>query len=108
MFMHLGVNLIQAEYAVTVGIISVVLATGFAVFIIYLAGFHSYLLTKNVTTWECLSGKKISYLADWPRELGSPWNFGIKDNIRTHLCYNQTKEDFFIWKMPRKRPSKGE
>ena len=88
MLLHLGVNLINADYAVAAGYISTIVASVFILFIIYLLSFHSYLLTRNVTTWECLSWKKISYLTDWPRDLGSPWNFGLKDNIKTFLCYN--------------------
>lgn len=36
--------------------------------------FHQYIVSKNLTTWECLSWKKISYMKIWPRKYGSPFD----------------------------------
>lgn len=44
------------------GYVAVIAAVGFGLFVTNLAVFHSYLVLKNVTTWEYLSWNKISYL----------------------------------------------
>lgn len=70
-----------------------VLCAGFMLFITYLLTFHTYLSLTNTTTWECLSWKKISYLSVWPRKLGSPFNIGVKNNLRLYFCYSLTKDN---------------
>jgi palmitoyltransferase len=98
----MGVNLIEhyPEFAYLV----IVLAGIFSAFVLNLLIFHSVLLCLNVTTWEFLSWNKISYLSEWPKKLGSPWNLGVWNNIKIHLCYRQAQGDFFIWKMPNRLP----
>ena len=43
--------------------------------------YHNYLAVVNQTTWENISWKKISYLKQWPRELGSPFSKGLLQNL---------------------------
>jgi len=86
------------------GILTLVPEAVFLAFVIYLAAFHSYLACANVTTWECLSWSKISYLRDWPRNLGSPFNIGLAKNLRLYFCYSLNPDDYFVWKMPKRRP----
>lgn len=38
-----------------------------------------------MTTWECLSWNKISYLKDWPRKLGSPFSKDVKTNLKIYF-----------------------
>jgi len=76
----------------------------FQVFVVYLGVFHSYLAATNTTTWECLSWDKISYLKLWPRRLGSPFNIGLKKNLKLYFCFNLTGDNYFVWRLPKKRP----
>ena len=67
----------------------IVASIGFSLFIMNLIIFHSYLLIKNVTTWEFLSWSKVSYLRDWPKNFGSPFDLGWKANMKLFFCYEQ-------------------
>ena len=44
------------------GYVALISAVCFALFVVNLGVFHSYLILKNLTTWEHLSENKISYL----------------------------------------------
>jgi palmitoyltransferase len=85
-------------------IILIVIIGIFTIFVLYLLLFHSFLALFNMTTWECLSWTKISYLKDWPRHLGSPFNIGIPTNLKLYFLYNLSQENYFVWKMPKRRP----
>ena len=76
----------------------------FQVFVIYLLAFHTYLACANLTTWECLSWDKISYLKLWPRTLGSPFNIGIKKNLICYFCTELSGDNYFVWRLPKRRP----
>jgi palmitoyltransferase len=67
MMFYLGARLIVKDISVVFGYISVILSGIFLLFVANLIIFHSYTLSKNMTTWECLSWSKISYLKHWPR-----------------------------------------
>lgn len=62
----------------TILVILFVIQAGFGFFVLNLFVFHTYLNWNNMTTWECLSWSKISYLKQWPRRLGSPFDLGLK------------------------------
>ena len=96
--------MIELKYSIVFGIITLVVEAIFILFVTNLIVFHSYLSVSNVTTWECLSWKKISYLQVWPRKLGSPFNIGIVNNLKLYFCYNLNKDNYFVWRMPRSRP----
>lgn len=66
--------------------------------------FHSYLALTNMTTWECLSWDKISYLKLWPRKLGSPFNVGIRKNLKYYFTNELKGDNYFVWRMPKSRP----
>ena len=53
----------------------------FFIFVLPLVFMHTYLVLVNLTTWEMLSWKKITYLKIWPRKLGSPFSHGLKKNL---------------------------
>lgn len=89
---------------VVVGYIFSVLGGVFLLFVVNLLIFHSVIMSRNVTTWECLSWNKISYLRFWPRKLGSPFNLGCWSNWKLSLRYKQSQGDNFVWKMPLRRP----
>ena len=71
------------------GYLTIVLETIFILFVLNLIIFHSYILSKNITTWECLSWQKVSYLSNWPRKLGSPFDLGCWENVKLFFCYRQ-------------------
>lgn len=53
----------------------------FCLMLLSLVLFHEYIASQNLTTWECLSWKKISYMKIWPRKYGSPFDMGVKHNL---------------------------
>jgi palmitoyltransferase len=95
----------EGGFGRVLGIVTLVVGGLFILFILNLIVFTSVLISRNVTTWECLSWKKISYLHEWPKKAGSPWNFGFCGNLAIHLCYKEERGDFFLWKMPNYLPS---
>ena len=88
----IAANLITQDLSLAMGIVSLIFICPFLLFVIYLISFHTYLSFTNTTTWECLSWNKISYLKVWPRKLGSPFNIGLRNNLRLYFCYS-LKED---------------
>jgi len=87
MMLYLGLRLIIKDISVVFGYLTVILASLFLLFVINLIVFHTYTLSQNITTWECLSWSKISYLKHWPRKLGSPYDLGCRANWRLFCCY---------------------
>jgi hypothetical protein len=49
-----------------------------------LFGTHFYLMIKNITTWELVSWKKISYLNGRQRKDGSPFGVSASENIKQY------------------------
>ena len=53
-----------------VGVLALVLFFVLEVLALLMVGsllvFHSYLSSSNLTTWECLAWRKISYMKIWP------------------------------------------
>jgi palmitoyltransferase len=94
----------ETKQAVTSGIVTMSVESLFLLFVVYLTCFHTYLAFVNTTTWECLSWQKVSYLRDWPRHLGSPFNLGWRANLKLYFCYNLGDDNYFVWKMPKRRP----
>lgn len=92
----------------TAAIVTLIIEGIFTLFVTYLLIFHSYLIFNNITTWECLSWSRISYLRDWPRNYGSPFNLGLRSNFRLYFCYDLTKDNYFVWRMPKSRPENSE
>lgn len=43
----------------------------------------------------------------WPRRLGSPFNIGIRKNLKLYCCYNLNEDNFFVWRMPKRRPTEN-
>ena len=76
----------------------------FALMLLSLIIFHTYLILNNFTTWESLSWNKISYMRLWPRKYGSPFDRGASQNIKMYF-WEKSKDKITIWKMPKKLPS---
>lgn len=96
----LALRLILINKYKVVGWIFVVLGAVFNLFVLNLLVFHSYLLPRNITTWELLSWSKVSYLREWPKRFGSPFDLGFTANLRQVFCYDLQSGNHFIWKMP--------
>eukprot|EP01017_Pseudomicrothorax_dubius_P010418 TRINITY_DN13724_c0_g1_i3.p1 TRINITY_DN13724_c0_g1~~TRINITY_DN13724_c0_g1_i3.p1 ORF type:complete len:424 (+),score=55.89 TRINITY_DN13724_c0_g1_i3:244-1515(+) len=67
-------------------ICDIVIITFFLLMVMPLFCFHSYLMVVNLTTWEHLSWRKISYLKDLPIQNGSPFDQGCVKNISSFCC----------------------
>ena len=72
-----GVRVVLENKQRWFGYLTIILEALFMLFVLNLIIFHSYILSKNITTWECLSWPKVSYLQNWPRKLGSPFDLGM-------------------------------
>lgn len=80
----------------------------FTLMVTALLGFHSYLAMSNLSTCilhtgEVASWEKISYLKQWPRDYGSPFNRGLLRNLQFYCCAKAVTA-YTIWKMPKKLP----
>ena len=67
-----------------------------------LIGFHLYLASVNLTTWEFLSWNKISYLKGLDKKLGSPFSNGLLMNLYGNCCRRIPKY-FIVWEISRDR-----
>lgn len=76
----------------------------FALLVTALLGFHIYLASANITTWECIAWSKIPYLKIWPRSYGSPFSQGIMRNVY-HLCCVPLKKPYVEWSYPQTLPT---
>jgi len=100
----LAVRLIVMNRYKVVGWIFTIIGAIFSLFVLNLIIFHCYLLPQNITTWEFLSWSKVSYLKEWPKRFGSPFNLGLMQNLKLVFGYNNQSGNHFIWKMPLRRP----
>ena len=53
--------------------------------LVYLLLLHSYLMVKNLTTWEFLCWEKISYLGKFSKGKGSPFSLGVYKNVQLYF-----------------------
>ena len=65
---------------------------------------HSMLSGANLTTWECLSWRRISYMQSWRRRDGSPFGIGCLGNLGLYCCYRLGARNFYVWRMPKTSP----
>jgi len=63
-----------------------------------LIGFHFYLASKNLTTWEFLSWTKISYLKGLDKRMGSPFSNGVCSNLYDN-CIRRIPKYFTVWEI---------
>ena len=68
----------------------------FTVMLSFLLGFHTFLASKNVTTWEFISWNRIGYLKDLEKKKGSPFSQGLKMNLYMYFCEPPSQE-FKVW-----------
>jgi palmitoyltransferase len=83
-----------------------VILIGFFFMVSSLLIMHTYLISKNLTTWEYLSWMKISYMKVWPKKYGSPFDRGgSKANLKFFFRFDFTKGNYlYPWSMPKKLP----
>ena len=78
---------------------------GFTLFVLPLVFFHTFLMCKNLTSWEFMSWMRITYMKIWPRKYGSPFSEGCCKNMRLFCCYNfRSKKQCYLWKIPKTLP----
>lgn len=87
-------------------LITTLTVVGFFFMVSSLWAFHTYLISKNLTTWEFLSWMKITYMKVWPKKYGSPFDRGSKaENLRFFFNYDFSKSPFlYPWSMPKRLP----
>jgi hypothetical protein len=104
LLMVLAIRLVVLSRQKIVAWITIACGIGFSLFLLNLIIFHCYIAVLNITTWEFLSWSKVSYLKEWPRKYGSPFDLGIWMNLKLIFGYKQKKGNHFIWKMPYRLP----
>ena len=58
------------------------------VFVVVLLIFHAMLASRNLTSWEYISWRRITYLKVWPAKYGSPFSAGSASaNLRQFFCF---------------------
>lgn len=79
---------------------------GFFLMVSSLLVFQTYLIAKNLTTWEFLSWMKISYMKVWPKKHGSPFTRGgVRANFKFFYKQKFTSgSQIYPWRMPKKLP----
>ncbi|CAD8125447.1 unnamed protein product [Paramecium sonneborni] len=87
---HLDFSKYNSLFSVLV-IITLLLLISMGLMVLSLFLFHSLLTFKNMTTWEYKSWKRISYLKDFPQQLGSPFSSGWKQNLRQYCRFSVPK-----------------
>jgi hypothetical protein len=77
----------------------------FSLMVFCLIGFHLFLASINLTTWEYLSWQKIPYLKslDWSK--GSPFSQGIFYNLYDNCCRRIPKY-LTVWELHPSQTSK--
>ena len=50
---------------------------------------------------------KISYMTQWPRKYGSPFNLGWRRNLSLYFCSKYKTEEYYQWKLPKYLPKFG-
>jgi hypothetical protein len=70
-------------------VIMLVLLFPLSLFSFFLLFLHTYLISKNLTTWELIAWKKLSYLSHRSQ---SPFNLGLFSNLRLALPSAQPRD----------------
>jgi hypothetical protein len=50
-----------------------------------LLAFHTYLMLKNLTTWEFVRWDRISYLSNYVYKKSSPFSYGLIKNLKDYF-----------------------
>lgn len=81
-------------------VLNCVLGTGLLFFVLFLSSlvfYHLYLVSVNLSTWEDKSWRKISYLKEFPRKLGSPFSKGLVKNWKTVFFNHLLAQSQFVY-----------
>jgi len=84
------------------GIATLIIESVLIAVVAFLIVFNTYLALSNITSWECRTWSKVSYLTNWPTKYRSPFNIGLISNVKLYFCYKLKNDDYFVWKMPKK------
>jgi len=91
-----------AVYNVPRIVLAVIIAGGWG-FVVFLIVMHSYMALENLTTWEIVSWKKISYLNNWEKALGSPFSMNLVGNLKYFCSWKSVPR---VWRVPSCRDSR--
>lgn len=78
------------EYPIWIPFLDILILVGFLIMVSSLLLYHSYLATENITTWENAKWESITYLKDWPENLGSPFSRGCWKNLKNYCRFMGT------------------
>lgn len=87
------------------GIVALLAICFFILMVGFLIMVHTFLAMNNMTTWESLSWKKISYTKIWPKKYGSPFFKSYGDSLKLYFNNGNRPEQYIHWEMPRSLPS---
>jgi len=78
-----GISVVEPSVALIVGLLFIAM---FFIMVICLLGFHTFLAIGNLTTWEHVSWRRITYLKDLRDEGGSPFSRSVSSNVAAYCC----------------------
>lgn len=78
-----GISLLEPSVVLLAGLLVIAL---FFLMVTCLLFYHTFLLLTNLTTWEHVSWKRITYLKQLPEERGSPFARSIAWNVASYCC----------------------
>jgi hypothetical protein len=74
-------------------------------FNIFLLGLNNNSLKKLTYFYRGFSYLPLSNLVkDLNIQYKSPFNIGLKNNLKLYFCYNLKNDNYFVWKMPKRLP----
>jgi hypothetical protein len=79
----------MSNYMKGILIFVAIILVGFFFMVASLLVFHTYLASRNLTTWEFLSWMKVSYMKVWPKKYGSPFSRGSKRENFKLFCFTK-------------------
>merc|ERR1711974_221264 len=76
-----GISVLEPSVLLIVGLLIIAL---FFIMVLCLLCFHTFLAMSNLTTWEQVSWRRITYLKPLKEDSGSPFTRGVCGNIAAY------------------------